>query len=144
MSEEEYLQLAGHITEKLDNTAEYEDWLIIQDYVDDLQSGLVKERLAYINLKKTFDEQYEENQQLKSKLEKQSNICVADHKYASSKEDEVIELKQQLKQRDDVIDEAIVFIKKETQSMSAGLGINKCINTYKLLSILNKRGGTDE
>ncbi len=69
MSEAEYLQLARHITEKLDNTAEYEDWLMIQDYVDELQGNLTKEQLAYINLKKTFDEQHNENQQLKSQNE---------------------------------------------------------------------------
>lgn len=31
---EDYKKLAGEITLKLDNTAEYESWLIIQDYVD--------------------------------------------------------------------------------------------------------------
>jgi hypothetical protein len=40
MSEEEYkdyLQLSGKITEKLDNTAVYENWLIIQEYIDRAQ-----------------------------------------------------------------------------------------------------------
>lgn len=31
---EEYLKMSAEITEKLDNTAEYESWLIIQEYVD--------------------------------------------------------------------------------------------------------------
>ena len=44
MNKEEYLKLAGEITEKLDNTAEYENWLTIQDYIDDLQSQLEKEK----------------------------------------------------------------------------------------------------
>lgn len=74
MNETEYLQLTGHITEKLDNTAEYEDWLTIQDYVDELQSNLTKEQLAYVNLKKTFDKQYNENQQLKSQLKQRDEV----------------------------------------------------------------------
>lgn len=34
---EDYLKLASEITEKLDNTATYESWLIIQEYVDRCQ-----------------------------------------------------------------------------------------------------------
>ena len=34
---EEYLKMSAEITEKLDNTAEYESWLIIQSYVDMVQ-----------------------------------------------------------------------------------------------------------
>ena len=34
---EEYLKMSAEITEKLDNTAEYESWLIIQEYVDFVQ-----------------------------------------------------------------------------------------------------------
>ncbi len=79
MNEMEYSRLAGHITEKLDNSIEYEDWLIIQEYVDELQSNLTKEQLAYINLRDTFNKLHQENQQLK----------------------------EQLKQRDDVIDETM-------------------------------------
>ncbi len=51
------------------------------------------------------------------------------------------DIQQQFKQRDEVIDEAIKFIKEETNSMSAGLGIKKSIHTYKLLDILQKYKG---
>lgn len=34
---EEYLKMSAEITEKLDNTAEYESWLIIQEYIDFVQ-----------------------------------------------------------------------------------------------------------
>lgn len=34
---EDYKELSGEITEKLDNTATYESWLIIQEYVDRCQ-----------------------------------------------------------------------------------------------------------
>lgn len=33
--EEDYRNLAGNITEFTDNTCYYEDWLVIQQYVDD-------------------------------------------------------------------------------------------------------------
>ena len=33
----DYLKLSGEITEKLDNTATYENWLIIQEYIDRAQ-----------------------------------------------------------------------------------------------------------
>ena len=39
---EEYLKMSTEITEKLDNTAEYESWLIIQDYVDFVQQKYEK------------------------------------------------------------------------------------------------------
>ena len=44
----DYLELSGKITEKLDNTAEYENWLIIQDYIE-------QEHKKYINQKKVLD-----------------------------------------------------------------------------------------
>lgn len=34
---EDYKKLSGEITDKLDNTATYESWLIIQEYVDRCQ-----------------------------------------------------------------------------------------------------------
>lgn len=34
---EEYLKMSTEITEKLNNTAEYESWLIIQEYIDFVQ-----------------------------------------------------------------------------------------------------------
>ena len=35
---EDYLKLAGSITDELDNTSVYENWLIIQEYIDRQQS----------------------------------------------------------------------------------------------------------
>lgn len=44
----EYIKMSAEITEKLDNTAEYESWLIIQSYVDMVQQ-------KYENYKETVD-----------------------------------------------------------------------------------------
>lgn len=73
MSELEYFQLAGHITEKLDNTAEYEDWLTIQNYVEKIQSSLTKEQIAYISLRDTFNKQHQEKDNLIKYLEDKIN-----------------------------------------------------------------------
>ena len=43
---EDYLKLASEITEKLDNTATYESWLIIQEYVDRCQERNQKHKEA--------------------------------------------------------------------------------------------------
>lgn len=51
----------------------------------------------------------QENKQLKEQLTNNSKINLADHKYASSCEDKIIELEYKIKQRDEVIDEAIEF-----------------------------------
>lgn len=75
MSETEYLQLAGNITEKLDNTAEYEDWLTIQDYIDDLKSQLLKEQLSYAYLRDSFSEKFEENQLLKIQVSAREEVA---------------------------------------------------------------------
>lgn len=45
---EEYIKMSAEITEKLDNTAEYESWLIIQSYVDMVQQ-------KYENYKENVD-----------------------------------------------------------------------------------------
>lgn len=37
---EELNKLCGEITLKLDNTAEYESWLIVQDYIDSFKQAL--------------------------------------------------------------------------------------------------------
>lgn len=45
MSEEEYfdyLKLCAEITDKLDNTAEYESWLLVQDYADHEHRELIR------------------------------------------------------------------------------------------------------
>ena len=44
----EYIKMSAEITEKLDNTAEYESWLIIQSYVDMVQQ-------KYANYKENVD-----------------------------------------------------------------------------------------
>ncbi len=49
----DYLKLSGEITEKLDNTASYKNWLIIQEYIDIL---------------------IKENQQLKEQLQQKEDI----------------------------------------------------------------------
>lgn len=54
----------------------------------------------------------QENEQLKEQLTNNSKINIADHKYASSCEDEVIELEDKLKQRDEVIDGTIELLTK--------------------------------
>jgi DNA repair exonuclease SbcCD ATPase subunit len=51
---EDYKQLAGKITEKLDNTAEYESWLIIQEYFDKLYNHIT-------NLQEELEELREDN-----------------------------------------------------------------------------------
>lgn len=47
MNKEELNKLCGEITEKLDNTAEYENWLIIQDYIDQ-QDQIIREARKYV------------------------------------------------------------------------------------------------
>lgn len=39
---DEFKESCGRITEKLDNTAEYEDWLIVQEYIDFVRRRLKK------------------------------------------------------------------------------------------------------
>lgn len=59
---EDYKKLAGEITEKLDNTAEYENWLIIQDYFDkllDYITNLQEENERLKELVDCDDEQYD-------------------------------------------------------------------------------------
>lgn len=60
---DDYKKLAGEITEKLDNTAEYESWLIIQDYVDEFLNyitNLQKENNSYKQRnEKAIDELFE-------------------------------------------------------------------------------------
>lgn len=53
-----------------------------------------------------IDKLRRENKQLKEKIEQQTKICLADHKYASSKEDEVIVLTHQRDLYKEVIEEA--------------------------------------
>lgn len=51
---EDYKELSGEITEKLDNTATFESWLIIQEYVDRCQEKnkkykeVIDKAIAYI------------------------------------------------------------------------------------------------
>lgn len=52
---EDYLKLASEITEKLDNTATYESWLIIQEYVDRCQERNQKHKEAIDKLKEDLN-----------------------------------------------------------------------------------------
>lgn len=70
----DYLKLSGEITEKLDNTASYERWLIIQEYIDILikENQQLKEQYCErtdcsgrIGNSKKVEELEKENQQLK-------------------------------------------------------------------------------
>ena len=71
MSEEEYkdyLQLSGKITEKLDNTAVYENWLIIQEYIDRAQQkveqleSIRKEAIEYVLKNKLYRFKYDDEE----------------------------------------------------------------------------------
>ncbi len=84
--------------------------------------------------------------ELKEQLVNNSKINVADHKYASNCEDKVIELESQLKQRDEVIDEAIKYINHvqyDPELRSHVFGITFA-GTMKLLEILQKYKGDNK
>ncbi len=99
----------------------------------------------------------QENQQLKSQLEDTKKECLNQRKtfheklgvaekiaqkYQDRYYNEQLNFKKQLKQRDDVIDKAKKFVKEFQESFDCYDDVYKDMNI--LLSILNKRGGTDE
>ncbi len=55
---EDYLKLASEITEKLDNTATYESWLIIQEYVDRCQERNQKYKEVIDKLKELLSDDF--------------------------------------------------------------------------------------
>lgn len=71
-----------------------------------------KSDIQHINDMVDIVELQQENKQLKQKIEQQTKICLADHKYASSKEDEVIVLTHQRDLYKEVIEEAKKYIKE--------------------------------
>ena len=58
MSKEEYfdyLKLCAEITDKLDNTAEYESWLLVQDYADYEHRELIRLNSIIKEVRKYID-----------------------------------------------------------------------------------------
>lgn len=51
-------KMCGNITLKLDNTAEYEDWLIIQDYIDELIADKEHLKEEIKDLKQDIEDNY--------------------------------------------------------------------------------------
>lgn len=64
----DYLKLSGKITEKLDNTATYENWLIIQEYIDRAQQKVEQLEKENDKLNKELGIFQRENDLLKHKL----------------------------------------------------------------------------
>ncbi len=92
------------------------------DYGLDVQAKVISDYIKQLQ---------EENQQLRESEHNATTTMVLLN-------EENKELKEKLQQREEIIEKAIKFIYEETDSMSAGLGIKKCIYTYKLLDILKK------
>jgi len=55
---EDIKKMCGNITLKLDNTAEYEDWLMIQDYIDELIADKEHLEEEIKNLKQDIEDNY--------------------------------------------------------------------------------------
>ncbi|MCI9434742.1 MAG: hypothetical protein HFI86_05690 [Bacilli bacterium] len=55
---EDIKSLCGNITLKLDNTAEYEDWLTIQDYIDELIADKEHLKEEIKSLKQNIEDNY--------------------------------------------------------------------------------------
>lgn len=51
-------KLCGNITLKFDNTAEYEDWLEVQNYIDELIADNSKLKEELKNLKQDIEDNY--------------------------------------------------------------------------------------
>ena len=101
---EDYKKLAGEITEKLDNTAEYESWLIVQDYFDKL--------LDYItNLEQKVNGLQEERDYLYNKLSSECNRLKKDLIQKELCESLLDECDAHNKYLQDKIDKAIEYIK---------------------------------
>lgn len=83
----------------------------ILNYIYKLETKFSKQRNLYKEVQADIIELQQESKQLKELLTNNSKINIADHKYASECEDKIIELENQLKQRDGVIDELEEFLK---------------------------------
>jgi len=55
---EDIKKSCGNITLKLDNTAQYEDWLIVQDYIDELIADKEHLEEEIKNLKQDMEDNY--------------------------------------------------------------------------------------
>lgn len=55
---EDIKKLCGNITLKLDNTAQYEDWLIVQDYIDELIADKEHLEEEIKNLRQDMEDNY--------------------------------------------------------------------------------------
>ena len=67
------------VTKKLDNTAEYENWLIIQDYIDQ-QDQIIREAREYV--KQERDNHFNNVKLCSTKFENlllSSALCTCDH-----------------------------------------------------------------
>lgn len=121
----DYLKLSGKITEKLDNTATYENWLIIQEYIDRAQQKV---------------EQLEkENEHLRTQVNAYENPNDLTLFYMWLDE----KAKDKIKQLENIRKEAIEFI-NEWLFEAGGNGADMDYDTIvDLLNILNK-GDTNE
>lgn len=96
---EDYLKLSSEITERLDNTATYESWLIIQEYVDRCQQKNQE-------LKKQIEDLFSENSKLRKKLEK--SMTFQDYEYTLNKK---LQLENQQKEFIEWLEDKINFWK---------------------------------
>lgn len=55
---EDIKKSCGNITLKLDNTAQYEDWLIVQDYIDELIADKEHLEEEIKNLRQDMEDNY--------------------------------------------------------------------------------------
>lgn len=55
---EDIKKMCGNITLKLDNTAEYEDWLQIQDFIDELIADKEHTEEEFKNYKQEVEDNY--------------------------------------------------------------------------------------
>ena len=85
----------------------------------------------------------QENQQLKEKIEQQTKVCLADHKYASSKEDEVIVLTHERDLYKSIINELNEELSMIDDDIMA-VCENYDVNGIELKKILDKAKGSDK
>lgn len=55
---EDIKKACGRITEKIDNTAEYEDWLMIQDFIDEIIANKEHLEEELKDLKQDLEDNY--------------------------------------------------------------------------------------
>lgn len=72
-------KLCGEITKKLDNTAEYENWLIIQDYIDSFKQALNKIKTNIEDCKKLMPHEFDWGEQIDNILEEIDKVLGEDN-----------------------------------------------------------------